>query len=252
MAVRNVTQAVVHYVSDAPALFLRSLAYLFEMALSPFIALLHMIQQQTPPIPGAPVGFENTTGSQCWFNALLHLVMSDERIKAWAAVQEGGDWARVHAFFQAPHSKSGELMEPLGRLSGVPIPPGIGDASDLMPLIAEVPGVYVQYPSDLRNMGVPDPESESEWISLNRRGEGGILDTTSWPVPLLWNGTHELDSFACHTLTDHLNGHWIAYAKRKGRWFECNDKWVRPVTESYVQERAGTASLFHFSRLPLQ
>lgn len=227
-----------------------SLVDLFRMVQAPFVALLDAFPWPEPLPAGAPVGFRNSSGAQCWFNAYLHLAMSDRLILARAEGRDGG-WAAVHDFFQHPGARVDHLVAPLARIAHAPEPPDVADVGDFLNLPRGLDTVRVRDMPDLLAIGKPAGDCLTEWISIDRVRDGGLIERIRWDVPLLWDGTHHLDGFAIHRGLRANNGHWIAYVKREGHWYECNDAYVRLITEKQAREWAGDASLLHFSRRPL-
>ncbi len=246
----KINPAISRFVAFVAQDFVETLVDTFNFALIPFRALLEAFPLPEPLPEGAPIGFRNSSGTQCWFNAFLHLLMSDLRVVARAKCRDG-DWEAVDAFFQHPTARVDSLIAPLARIARAPAPPQVADVGDFLNLARDLDRTQVRDMADLLAMGNPNADCLSEWIYIDRVREGNHIERMHWDVPPVWNGTHHLDGFAIHKGLTALDGHWIACVKREGRWYQCDDAYVRLITAEQAREWAGNASLLHFSRRPL-
>lgn len=63
------------------------------------------------------------------------------------------------------------------------------------------------------------------------------------------NANYELDSFIVHK-GDSVNfGHYISYVKKNGHWYECNDSYVRPLSEKDALAFASEAYLVYYKKI---
>jgi ubiquitin C-terminal hydrolase len=63
------------------------------------------------------------------------------------------------------------------------------------------------------------------------------------------NQKYELDSFVKHIGRSTRSGHYIAYAKIDGKWYEFNDERVSLISDKELKEARDNSYIYHFGRV---
>lgn len=61
---------------------------------------------------------------------------------------------------------------------------------------------------------------------------------------------YECDGFIVHYGTNPHVGHFVAYIKRAGSWWECNDRRIRPIAQEYAERLMHAGYIYHFKKTP--